>query len=96
MEIKHKDWTIRKITEEDIVPALDFIIPMLKEVYPNILDVAVRWDIANMEEAYVIPDNSVMLAAFDGSGQVVGTVAIRPYDDRIEAVRGCYVYLFLN
>jgi GNAT superfamily N-acetyltransferase len=90
MEIKHKSCTIRKITAEDIVPALDFIIPMLKEVYPTIPDVAVRWDLANMEEAYVIPDNSVMFAAFEDSGQVVGTVAIRPYDNRVEALRGYY------
>ncbi|WP_094604979.1 hypothetical protein SPSIL_017470 [Sporomusa silvacetica DSM 10669] len=91
MEIKHKDWTIRRITAGDIVPAIDFIIPMLHEVYPSIPDVAVRWDLANMEEAYVISDNAVMFAAFEGrNGQVIGTVAIRPYDDRIEAVRGCY------
>lgn len=90
MEIKHKAWTIRKITASDIQPVLDFIVPMLQEVYPNIPDVAVRWDLANMEDAYIIPDNSAMFAAFDSNGQVVGTVAIRPYDDRLEAVRGCY------
>lgn len=90
MEVKYKDWTIRRITAKDSAAALNFIIPMLHEVYPNIPDVAVRWDLANMEEAYVIPDNSVMFAAFDGSGQVVGTVAIRPYDDRLDVVRGCY------
>ena len=90
MEFKHNDWIIRKVTAKDIVSALDFIIPMLQEIYPNIPDVAVRWDLANMEEAYVIPDNSVMFAAFEENGQVIGTVAIRPYDDRLEDVRGCY------
>ncbi|MDF2570860.1 MAG: hypothetical protein K0R55_2464 [Sporomusa sp.] len=90
MVISHKDWIIRKVTVNDLAPALDFIIPMLHEVYPNIPDVAVRWDLANMEEAYVNQEKSVMFAAFDNSGQVVGTVAVNPYDDRIEAVRGCY------
>lgn len=83
-------WTIRRITTEDIEPALAFIVPMLHEVYPNIPDVAVRWDLANMAEAYVLNNEGAMFAAFDASGKVVGTVAIRPYDDRLAAVKGCY------
>lgn len=90
MEMKHKEWTIRRITAKDITPALDFIIPMLHEVYPNIPDVAVRWDLANMEEAYTVDPKTAMFAAFDPVGKVVGTIAIRPYDDRIEKVKGCY------
>ena len=90
MDVTHKDWVIRQVTASDIIPALDFIIPMLHEVYPNIPDVAERWDLANMEAAYIIPEDSVMFAAFDSDGQVVGTIAIRPYDDRLEAVRDCY------
>ncbi|SMD01451.1 GNAT family N-acetyltransferase [Sporomusa malonica] len=90
MAISHKEWIIRRVTANDVAAALAFIIPMLHEVYPNIPDVAVRWDLANMEEAYVSQENSVMFAAFDNAGQVVGTIAIRPYDDRIEAVRGYY------
>lgn len=90
MTFKHKDWTIRRITARDTAAALEFIIPMLHEVYPNIPGVTERWDLANMEEAYVRRENSVMFAAFDNAGQVVGTIAISPYDDRIEAVRGSY------
>lgn len=90
MEIKHKDWTIRKIAAEDIEAALAFIIPMLHEVYPNIPDVAVRWDLSNMEEAYTIDAKTAMFAAFDKDGKVIGTIAIRPYDDRIDKVKGYY------
>jgi GNAT superfamily N-acetyltransferase len=90
MEIKYKDWTIRKIAADDEEAALAFIIPMLHEVYPNIPDVAVRWDLSHMEEAYMLADNTAMFAAFDQTGKVVGTIAIRPYDDRLDKVKGCY------
>jgi GNAT superfamily N-acetyltransferase len=90
MEIKYNDWCIRRITPADIGPTLDFIIPMLYEVYPSITGVADRWDLAHMEEAYILPENAALFAAFDVNGTVAGTVAIRPYDDRIAAVEGCY------
>ncbi|XER14735.1 hypothetical protein SATMO3_50180 [Sporomusa aerivorans] len=90
MELIHKSWTIRKLTADDVSQALAFIIPMLHEVYPNIPDVAVRWDLSHMAEAYTQEARSTMFAAFDQDGSVVGTIAIRPYDDRIEHVKGCY------
>jgi len=90
VEIKHHHWTIRRITVNDIAPALEFIVPMLHEIYPNIPDVAERWDLANMEEAYIVPEHSAMLAAFDDTGKVAATVAIRPYDDRLALVKDCY------
>ncbi len=90
MDLKKNDWCIRRITAADAGPVLDFILPMLQEVYPNIAGVADRWDLTHLEEAYVLPANAALFAAFDNDGKVVGTVAINPYDDRLAAVAGCY------
>ena len=88
--MKYKEWTIRKITASDTKAALDFIIPMLQEIFPNMADVLVRWDLANMEETYTVDPKTAMFAAFDQAGRVVATIAIRPYDDRLDKVKGCY------
>jgi len=88
--MEYKEWTIRKITASDTKHALDFIIPMLHEIYPNMSDVVTRWDLANMEETYTVDPKTAMFAAFDQAGRVVATIAIRPYDDRIEKVKGYY------
>lgn len=88
--MEYKEWTIRKITASDTKHALDFIIPMLHEIYPNISGVVVRWDLANMEETYTVDPKTAMFAAFDQAGKVVATIAIRPYDDRLEKVKGYY------
>ncbi|QDR79672.1 GNAT family N-acetyltransferase [Sporomusa termitida] len=86
----NSDWCIRRITAADIGPVLDFILPMLQEIYPHIPGVADRWDLTHLEEAYVLPAKAALFAAFDSNGQVVGTVAVNPYDDRLAAVAGCY------
>lgn len=88
--MKYKEWTIRKITASDTKVALDFIIPMLQEIFPNMADVLVRWDLANFAETYTVNPKTAMFAAFDQAGKVVATIAIRPYDDRIAKVKGCY------
>ncbi|SCM83318.1 Acetyltransferase (GNAT) family (modular protein) [uncultured Sporomusa sp.] len=90
MKSKYKEWTICKITANDTKSVLAFIIPMLHEIYPNIPDVAVRWDLANMEEAYTLDPKTALFAALNQDGKVVGTIAIRPYDDRFGKVKGCY------
>lgn len=88
--MEYKEWTIRKIGASDTQPVLAFITLVLNEVYPNIPDVTIRWDLANMEDAYTIDSKTAMFAAFDQNSKVVGTIAIRPYDDRLEKVKGCY------
>lgn len=90
MELTYQNWTIRRITADDVDRVLAFIIPMLQEVYPHIPDVAVRWDLSHMAAAYTQEARSALFAAFDQNGKVVGTIASRPYDDRIEFVTGCY------
>ena len=88
--MKYKEWTIHKIIANDTKPALDFIIPMLQEIFPNMADVLVRWDLDNLAETYTVNPKTAMFAAFDKAGKVVATIAIRPYDDRLDKVKGCY------
>jgi GNAT superfamily N-acetyltransferase len=90
MELTYQNWTIRRITAGDVSRTLAFLIPMLQAVYPNIPDVTIRWDLSHMAEAYTVDARAAMFAAFDPDGKVVGTIAIQPYDDRIEFVQGCY------
>ena len=81
---------IRRMEKSDIEAALNFIIPMLGEVYGNIPDITKRWDLTHMEAAYVEPEDAAMFLAFDSWGKVVGSAASCRYDDRLDKVKGCY------
>ena len=49
-----------------------------------------RPNLLNLEETYLRPARAALLAAFSEGGEVIGSVALQPYDDRLSAVRGVY------
>jgi len=82
--------SIRRMEKNDIDAALAFILPTLREIYSNIPNVTARWDLSNMEDAYIKREGAVMFLAVDQQGNVVGTAASCRYDDRIAGVKGRY------
>ncbi|EGO65120.1 GNAT family N-acetyltransferase [Acetonema longum] len=86
------DIIIRRFDAGDAAATERFIIPMIREVYPDYPDSATRWDVTHLADAYACRPDAAMFLAIDrpNGEKVAGTAAINRYDDRIAAVRGIY------
>ncbi|WP_385940398.1 GNAT family N-acetyltransferase [Thalassorhabdus alkalitolerans] len=80
---------IREVKPEEIDNVAAFLLPTMAEVYPFPLSDNAKKDITEMEKLFITRDKAIFLAAFS-EGNVLGTIAVRPYDDRITALQGRY------
>lgn len=87
---KQQGVSIRNIQKTDVEAAQRFLLQNLKDLYNIDDDYPNNKDIWKMEEVYLNTASNAILGAFDETGQIVGTIAVRPYDDRILAVKGRY------
>ncbi len=81
---------VRSIILEDIPLAQDFLFEMIKKLYGYDKTPLYHNDIINMKEVYIDEPRNSIIGAFDKENNLIGTIAIRQYEDRIEAVRGIY------
>lgn len=84
------EYTVRKLGKQDIKAAQQFLLHNLKELYNIDGDYPNSRDIWQMEEVYLNSPDHTIIGAFDFKGALVGTIAIRPYDDRMAEVKGRY------
>lgn len=87
---KNPNIIVRTIEKNDLEKAQQFLLSNLKELYDIDYDYPNNKDIHEMEEVYLKTANNTILGAFAEDGRVVGTIAVRPYDDRIAVVKGRY------
>ncbi|WP_066186560.1 GNAT family N-acetyltransferase [Gracilibacillus timonensis] len=80
---------IREVQPDDIKAVSTFIQRTMEEVYPFPLTDASKRDLVEIETLFLTPSNTAMIAAFSDQ-EVVGTIAIRPYDGRITALDSRY------
>ncbi|MFZ5639220.1 MAG: GNAT family N-acetyltransferase [Bacillota bacterium] len=79
---------IRSAGDRDIKPAAEFAFRMIKEVYDRGINPVWDCDLLNFEEAYIKTQGNTFLVAFDKNDKIVGTLAVRRYDGRIQALEG--------
>jgi GNAT superfamily N-acetyltransferase len=60
----------------------DFVLTMMRDLYPKGAYAADPQDLHLFEQVYVFPKNACFLIAEDVNGDLVGTAAFRPYDGR--------------
>ncbi|GAB2565570.1 GNAT family N-acetyltransferase [Gracilibacillus alcaliphilus] len=73
---------IHEVRQKEIEAVSAFLHKTMTEVYPFPLSLASLRDLSEMENLFLIPSRTTMIAAFL-DGEVVGTIAVRPYDGRI-------------
>ncbi len=80
---------IREVKKEEIRQVSDFLIRTMSDVYPFPLSEASMRDLTEMELLFLNREKASFFAAFSND-QVVGTIAVRPYDGRIVSLKDRY------
>lgn len=84
------EYMVRSLNKQDVKAAQQFLLHNLKELYNIDGDYPNSRDIWQMEEVYLKSPDHTIIGAFDFKGDLVGTIAVRPYDDRMAEVKGRY------
>lgn len=81
---------IRELGSEDISIAQKFLFKMVKELFDSSPNDLYHNDIFNLEKFYINKPRNTMIGAFDNDNNIIGTIAIKPYIDRFESLKGRY------
>lgn len=81
---------IKEVKEEEISLIVDFVLRVFTEVYPFQLGDPSRKQLLNMEEVYLNPKDAFFAAAFNEVGDVIGTISVHRYDNRIKVLNNRY------
>ncbi|WP_134699439.1 GNAT family N-acetyltransferase [Ammoniphilus sp. YIM 78166] len=84
-----RDIEIKQISQDEIPQVLNFCRDIIKEIFP-MMDPMAPQDLKKLEQIYILPDRATFLAAYSEEGSVVATIAARPYDGRIQQLKGLY------
>ena len=82
--------TVRPPTAAELSEVRTFLQGEVRALFPDLPGLDRRPDLLNLEATYLRPARAALLAAFGEGGEVIGSVTLRPYDDRLTAVRGVY------
>ena len=81
---------VMKIQEHQIEAAVRFAMNIRREVFPMLDPDILPTDLLHFNEHYMNSDQSTFLVAVTDQGEIVGSVGILPYDDRIAEIAGRY------
>lgn len=81
---------IKQVSREDIPEIVSFCMETIGEVFPMMDPAVPPLDLQKLEEIYLQPEHATFLAAYSKEGKVIGTIAARPYDGRIQPLQGVY------
>jgi GNAT superfamily N-acetyltransferase len=81
---------IRHVRIEEIALAQEFLFKMIKKLYNYDANPGYHQDIINMREWYINEKRNTIIGAFDKENNLVGTIAVKPFIDRFEALKGIY------
>lgn len=77
-----------KLTELSLVK--NFLLEQCKILYHGAISPNQYQDLEQLQEKYFSPEKHTLLGAFLPNGQLVGTIAISAYNDRIDCIKGRY------
>ncbi|WP_078552354.1 GNAT family N-acetyltransferase [Bacillus alkalicellulosilyticus] len=80
---------VRVVKKEEIPQVSQFVEETMKSVFPFPLSEMSKRDLTDMDSLFLAKEKATFIAAFDHDA-VVGTIAVRPYDDRIASIKGRY------
>lgn len=84
------DYVIRQIELDELPAAIDFVMEIVREVFPMLDPDALPPDLLAFRDVYYRSATATLLAAFDKNGAIAATAAYLPYDDRIAEIKGNY------
>lgn len=79
MEISYH---LKRAGEDDREKVTDFVLQMLVKLYPEGQFNPDPADLARFRDVYLMPDRACFYIAENRWGQIIGTAAVRPYDER--------------
>ena len=80
---------IHKVRSNEVKQVAQFLLRTMTDVYPFQLGEASMRDLTDMESLFLNKRKATILAAFL-DGNVVGTIALRPYDGRVTSLENRY------
>ncbi|WP_226527540.1 GNAT family N-acetyltransferase [Metabacillus niabensis] len=80
---------IREVRTSEVEKVSQFLLKTMGDVYPFQIGEASLRDLTDMESLYINRSKATILAAFS-KGEVIGTIALRPYDGRISLLKDRY------
>ena len=81
-------YTVKRITENQILEASDFLKRIIKELFDSDLGPTYHTDIIEMEDFYVKNEDHILIGAYDEDMKMVGTIGAKTYIDRFEVLNG--------
>ena len=87
---KKQDYTIQIVKKTDISQVVDFIMRIRSEIFPMLSKDQLPSDLLHFQSFYLQRKTAIMYAAYTQTGQVIGTIAICPYDGRFEHLQPFY------
>ncbi|MCM3171631.1 GNAT family N-acetyltransferase [Paenibacillus sp. MER 99-2] len=82
--------TVSPVQVHQIQEAIDFAMRVRREVFTMLDHTRLPLDLEQFSAHYMESKDAIFLVATVGEGQIVGSIGILPYDDRIEAIQGRY------
>ncbi|MGG3280264.1 GNAT family N-acetyltransferase [Paenibacillus solani] len=90
MSLCLEKYVIREIELNELPAAMNFVMEIVREVFPMLDPNMLPPDMVAFEEIYHKSNTAAFLAAFDREGAITATIAFLPYDDRIPDIKGNY------
>lgn len=81
---------IRRIDEEEVQIAQKFLFKMVKKLFDTDENPLYHNDIINLKEVYIDNKKNALVGAFNESGELVGTIAVKQFVDRFKVLEGMY------
>lgn len=81
---------IRRLQIDEIPKGQDFIFGMLKTLYNSERNPLYHNDIINMKEVYIDNKNNTIVGAFNGEGDLIGTISVKEFVNRFESLKELY------
>lgn len=82
--------SVRNISIKEMPIAQEFLFKMVKKLFNTDENPLYHNDIINMEDIYINEKRNAIIGAFDKENNLVGTIAVKHFIDRFEAIKGMY------
>lgn len=82
--------TIRPITAMELTATKNFLLEQCRILYNGQITPNQYKDLENSQEKYLTPEKHTLIGAFLSTGEIVGTIAVSAYNDRIACIKGRY------
>ena len=81
---------IRQISIQEVPATQEFLFHMVKKLFGHDKNPVYHNDIINMEQVYINEKRNTLIGAFDQDNNLVGTIGVKRFVDRFEAIQGMH------